>query len=80
MRDHRPAVVLAGFRHVDFISAACAVFVQPQRTSLRMQRCPLGVAMAVTPDFRQYARAINERVVRRHAAISADANHLTEVG
>ena len=79
MGDHRPAVVLAGFGNVDFIAAARAVLMQPQRAGLRMQGRALRIAVAVTPDFRERTGAIDKRIVRRHAAVASNPNHLAQM-
>src|SRR4029079_11033980 len=77
--DHRPAVILAGLWNVDLVAAHRTVLMSPELPGLRVQGCALHVAVAVAPDFRPGARLLHERIVRRHAAIRRDADHLATV-
>src|SRR5262249_36900080 len=77
--DHRPAVVLAGLRDVDLVAATWAVLVRPQLPGLRMDRGALRIAVAVAPDFRLGARAVDERIARRHRAVRPQPHDLAQM-
>ena len=74
--DHRPAVVDAGAHDVDLVAAARPVLLQPEPAGLRVHGQPLRVAVAVAEDLGPGARAADERIVLRHAAVGMQAHHL----
>ena len=67
--DDRPAVVAPGLDAVELVAAARAVLRGPELARHRVEREPLGVAVAVAPDAGESARAPHEGVVLRHAAV-----------
>src|SRR5690606_30458357 len=77
--DHRPAIVLAGFRHVDLIAAARAVLDDPKLTARRIDRRSLRIAMAVRPDLRPHAILADERIVLRHRSVRRETHDLAEM-
>lgn len=72
----RPAVVLAGFGNVDFITTARAVLVSPEAAAPGVERRTLLVAMSVGPDFFTRAIAGNERIVLGNAPVRENARQL----
>ena len=58
-----PAVIFPGFRVVQLVAAPGAVLHGPELSGLGMER-RLDVAMAVRPDLRQRAGAVDERLSR----------------
>ena len=71
----RPAVIFAFLRDVDFIPAARAMFVQPERVAPRIHRHSLRVANAIRPDFRPCAGGVHKGVIRRDFTVLGQAHH-----
>ena len=61
-----PAVIFAGLRNIDLIATLGAMFMNPQRAGLGMDRSPLHTAMTVRPDFRLGLWIIDERIIGGH--------------
>ena len=77
MRRQRPAVVFSRLRDINFIPAARAVLVQPQRPAPRIYRHPLRVADAVDPDLRPHVGPANKGIIRRHTPVLRQADHFS---
>ena len=75
----RPAVVCAGFQHVDLVAAVRSVLVLPDRAGGGMHREPERAAVPERVDLGLVARLADERIVLRHRAVVAQAQHLAEV-
>src|SRR5690606_34272576 len=71
-----PAVVEAGAGEVDLVAAARAVLAFPELAGARIDGQALGVAVAVAPDLRARAVAADAGIVRRDAAVQAQADQL----
>ena len=78
VRDHGPAVVVAGLQDIQLVAAHRPVLGLPEEAAHGIDREALGIAMAVGPDRRHGAGASHERVVGRHASVVVDTVHLAQ--
>src|SRR5690606_33677388 len=80
IRDHRPAVILAGFGMIELVAPARAMLHGPESSGLRMNRGALQVAVSVRPDLRQRPLTRHERIVARGGAVTVDPHDLADAG
>src|SRR5215213_6044545 len=69
-RSAGPAVTLPRRQLVDFIPAARAMLVLPNRSGCRVVSQALRIAMAERPNLRRVAAAANERIVGWRLAVT----------
>ena len=77
--SQRPAIVLAGFDQVELVTALRPFFSRPQLARALAVPEAERIAMAVRIDLRLPPGDADKRIVRRHAAVVADAQDLADV-
>ena len=75
VRRQRPAVIFPRLRNINFISAARAMLVQPQRLAPGIHRHALRITDAVSPDLRPGVSPADKRVIRRYTSGLRQADH-----
>src|SRR5205814_594820 len=76
---HRPAVISAAMKNVELVAATWSLLGFPQIASRWVDGEPTSVAMSGCIDRRLMTRPTDERIIRRNAAIVAQANHLAGI-
>src|SRR5262249_32928194 len=74
-RYERPAVIFAGDKNIDFVSAHWTDLGFPQLMRLGIKREPVAIAMAVGINLRLRSDSTHERIVRRYAAVIPDSQY-----